>query len=427
MILIYLYIKGLSVSAKLIFGVLASSAFFVFLALLIWFGFFADTLSRYAPIDSDYYIHVSKTDSNQLLDGIIISIFGDYGLSFVKPQEIEHEMAVFGKIGECSGLILRVKDSDRIRKELGKNGVENSYIAGNKIIISNCQDVISRKHYSAISSKTKTTYLPNSLGIYLGNKVVSSDRIFQAVCAKAKQDGSCFIGARMESDRVKLFIGREGKSLPVTLPMKINNQEFDFSAGGGSLAKYISNFYQLSSSSDVINNLAYLPSAIGQNRINSSLILINEKTSTSDSFWNRFDVYWKIDLSSDLSREDVLKLENILMSEVAQEFPSKVNTQLTDGTSVTELIAQTSKFSFLDGEGYKYFNYPDNSANIYYKTSNNALIITNNRNWLDFQMSQEGKTDFIAVKSKILPETKLFQYIKFFKYIWADKNSIYLR
>ena len=426
MILIYLYILGLPARVRLIFGVLVGGAFFVLLFSIIWFNVFADTLVKFVPADSDYYIHISKTDSNRVLDGTIEKIFADRNLSFLKLNEIKRGLSVFGRLDNCQGLIFKVWNINSVKSKL------DNYKAGyfspghDVIIITNCENTTSNGN-GKLLSEVKKTYFPNSLGIYLSKDTIASNPVFQSICMVQKNKGSCFISGEFSSDRIKLFTGREQKTLSRDVPVKINGQEFDFASGGKSLVGFISNFFKFEPSSSTVNNLAYLPSALGAQKINSSLLLMNEKNSSSPYLWKKFELYWEFNLNQPLSGDDLSKLEDALRSEAAQEFPSQVITQLTDGTKITEFVAKASKFTFIEGVGYKYFDYPDNSASIYYKISSSSLMVTNKKDLLNSKMSSSGDNNFVAIKSNILPETELFSYVKLFTYICADENSIYLK
>ena len=422
MVLIYLYIKGLPAYARIIFGVLVGSAFFVLFISLIWLNIFADTLVKFVPADIDYYVHINKNDANHTLDKVIDKVFIDSGVSFLKPDDIKREVAVFGNLNSCQGLIVKVKNAEAFKSQLDNNKIEYNYLGAERFLISSCLEKTSRKNLSI-----KKTYWPNSLGIYMSDNLVASDIIFQSICSAQKSKGNCLINGELGSDKIKIFTKQRKNILPYNLPVKIGGQEFDFASGGKSLTKFISNFFQLKSSSSTINNLAYLPSALGSEKISSSFLLMNEKSSTSAYLWKKFDLYWQFSLNQPLSGEDVSKLEDALRSEASQEFPSMIITELTDGTKITEFVAKASKFEFIDDGGDKYFNYPDNSASIYYKISSSSLVVTNKKDLLDSPILPSKDNDFIAVKSKILPETKLFGYVKLFEYIWADDNAIYLK
>lgn len=443
-------LKNISWRTRLIVLASLGGVFLVLAFLFVWQTYFADNLMAFVPENTLLYAHFSLPATkqsegfNKMLElALTRSGLKDFPLTGLK-REASLIILPNGSTTE-SVVLLKIKNRREVTDFFTGQRIPFSFLNSDTVLIGSSSQLFQKNNRLQKITAYKFKIF-SSLNLYakqaMENFLTDDFSAWQIISALTKNQAGCqncavYLSAKIQKDGSLTM----GENRPNNYRELLPPDHLDLILAGADLSqefnqwpKSLKNFsveesdvwqnqdlLQLqniylpdSSSTDFFHKLAsqkfkFLFKASSNTQINSDL----PSDLLSGSFY--LELNWP---EAQISAPDSQQLETMLATLLASKFPKESQITLSDNTKVIELRQQPGKIKFMAKDNAQEALYPDQSGLLAYKlitTKNqNKLIITNNADWLAWQLP-DMSLDYGFASSNLWPDEGLFAYFKQFQ------------
>jgi len=443
MLVNYFKLKNISSRGRVIALSVVGGVFVLLLLFSIWQRNFSDTLIKYAPTDTDLYVHFSrpKINSAEKIDQIINNIFIDLALPDYESLDIDREVAVLGRLQNNQiqyGLIIKTNRPAKFKKLLTDAKLNYRPLTFNRFVVAdqNWLETYQPDKNNFIRTNIAQRFHPlSSINIYVSSQflaTVTSDLNLNFVHLFLKNEhNDLAVSFKAKGDDLKMFAG--GILSVVRSADEFIAQDLKPTIAGDLVLATTDAHLLLNNWQNNLKNISaddyqqFIASQLNTN-LNTYLSVDNRQLflvalkNGPQSGWLFDDYDFYISLENLYSE----KVEEILKNIIANRYPIIKSVYLSDGTKVSELLPDPEQFSFVNKNGLKYLYAPDNQFILIYKSEGNNTIISNsesliNQNWPQF----DG--NYLRFNSSFLPDNSFTKYLKLFNVLEISERGIILK
>jgi hypothetical protein len=445
MLVNYIKLKNISNRGKVLAVSIIGGIFIVLVLMAVWHRNFSDTLVRYVPTKSDFYIHFSRPKINDStnIDKIIYQILDDFGLSDYKSLDLSREMSVVGQLidGQMHyGVILTTDRPAKARQALENAGLTYKFVSSHRIVIAsdNLLSFYIKDRQNSVAQKVSRRFSAfNSLSIYANSNLVSAydNDLLLGLLYKSAIDetGDMFLGFVSKRDGLRMSIRNSIKS---SRDLDYFVSETPVESIDGDLVIATSNFSDiLSGWLNDLDRASRDDSQIFMDTVLSKYLDVNSTTienidklflvakyNDNNSGWLFGDYGFVFELDG-INTEII---EETFKTVMAYQYPTFSNVYLSDGTRVKELRPNTDDFEFVERNGVKTLYSPDKEFKFMYLI-NDGVIRVSNDDGLMSGSYPDILTNYLFLKTGVIDTDGIGQYINMFNSVEVGSKGILLK
>ncbi len=438
----YFKSKNISKRGKVIALSVVGGVFILVAFLAIWKNNIADTLIDYAPDDTVFYIHFSRPKINnaEKIDLILKNIFVDFGIKDYESLDINREVAVVGRLNGDEvkyGLIIKTDRPARTKKILLSSGLDFKVLSYNKFLIATANwsnDYQINKDNFVKNEVSKRFHSLSTINIYAASEFFDNndDLNLKMIYSLLKNENNdLIVNFKAHGHQLKMNTGGISSVVSRYSPFKLKNLKESIS---GDLVFASNDIYSLIQNWQ--DNLKTISSAdyelFSVSKIATSLntylfsdnhnILVVAQKNNNNSGW----IFGDYDFYVSTGNIYTTKIEEILKSIMAVQYPMTKSVYLSDGTRVSELVPDISSYSFLEKNGLMYLYSPDEQFSFIYQSDGHNIRVSNNENMINQNWSKPD-ANYLQFKTQILPDNSITRYFKMFESIEVSEQGLILK
>ncbi len=412
--------------------------FCLLLAYSIYQQYYKDTLLGYIPESSKIYLHLNRpTFKTRLsLDNLIFKLFNSFDIRDFKPAWIKREMAVMEKDNQFY-LVVRTHSQQLVKRFLQENDVNHGWLDGSRVVIGEFPpDFHFDKHKIIVKQLNRSFRWPSDLKLYMNTGLINESQALDYQMIKQmlfNTSGHLYLSGRFKQDKLLVSIN-DTKAHDFDLPEMFEAYDFNLYSHR---AEYLDPFLNqiLAVSQDeyaVIQDYLTgwqtdfkldLTSSLYKKLTQSKVLVLVQQATSTDDYLTDYRFHVNFELPQALDFEQIAQMEEILKNILAQKYPTPVKQSLTDGTIITELLPVTDEYTFVSQNGFETLIVQDQL--LAYQVRDNHLAITNSRDLMANYNVAVAK-DYLSLKTQLLPQTEVLDWLKAFETIALENNSLVL-
>ncbi|MFA5047993.1 MAG: hypothetical protein WC516_03055 [Patescibacteria group bacterium] len=448
---LYNHFNKLSKRNRIVIITAVAVIFIIVYGCSVWNQFFADTLVRYVPDNTQAYLHLNLSSTQMVagFDSLTRQALADFNVSEIDMKQIKREVAVIclpSGGGTVCGVIIRTNSPDEL--EIFLKSRQAKYRAVD--FWHNRWAVYSDDAWLAALSKQKTTLAKaiqkqspwrNNFLFYVSPEIIKNYAQSSLLALMAKQsatNGEKIVltgrlshgGLAFGNPQWQLIQKNNSLTGDYELVLTTDNLGKFFSAWENNLI--VSSSEQNGSWQEFKQFLAgnyalSFDSQLAKKFFTSQITLVAKKntaTSTSDNIFLAGHA-WSIGLKmpTPLTSDEKGQLENTLRFLMANQYPKAKKVALNDGSYVTEFKPDIGGFKFVSDKNVNSLVSPDGVFKIYYKTEGNNLYISNDSTMLNQSINLIG--NYLKLGTGTLNfDQKIAGYLNNFSLIVADDKGL---
>lgn len=434
-------INNLPLFWKIFFGSLIGLIILALLLFSLWRQFLADTFRAWVPAETVFYAHLSlpRYSSNDSYDQLAQAALTAASLGSTTDGLINRELAFAVKPADDGYQLLtflRADSPSKLEKTLTEKQLpfrrldRQRFVVGKTEVINSLQ----KNQPTALAGKLGSHYSPWSSAFVYGQKQFlaawlqsNAADYWQYVLLSLNSDEEIYLNLFSNQEKNWGWLGEPGgrKKIKATLPAEPD------------LLFNLSNAKELLPLLAEINWPPEVRQDLSEARYSYSLdaadpqlqSLAGKKISgrvtaraatTTGWFWADNEIL--VTLAGQFGPDQVQTLEKAFQHILARQRPQDKKIPLHDGSFITEQVLKPELIEFSSADGWLASD-SELPVQIFYQTSTSGLTFTNNQAMLTKTSTAAFDFDFISLKTKLLSQQGLWNFLKYFQNLEIYNNG----